>query len=153
MKNSFKIFVPARISGFFKILYTRKDSGINFHGALGAGPNLQVGGFTSIKILDDHAKKISIFINGRNEENAVTSLNVVKKLLPVDFDKSIEVYHNIDVPIGCGYGASGIGALGLAAALNIALELKLTYNQVGAIAHEAEITSKTGLGTVGPQLI
>ncbi len=153
LKRNVKVFVPGRISGFFKILYSKKDSKINLHGSLGAGPNLQIGGCTSIKILDDSRKNIRVFINGQLEENAVTSLNVVKLLLPSDFENSIEIYHKIDVPIGCGYGASGIGALGLAAALNTVLDLKLTYNQVGAIAHTAEVTAKTGLGTVGAQLL
>ncbi len=153
LKNNIRVFVPGRISGFFKILYTRKDSKISFYGSLGAGPNLEVGGWTSIKILDDTRKKISVFINGRLDENAATSLNVVKLLLPAGFEKSIEVYHDIDVPVGCGYGASGIGALGLAAVLNIVLDLKLTYNRVGEIAHNAEIMARTGLGTVGPQLL
>ncbi|WEU40597.1 MAG: hypothetical protein OdinLCB4_001300 [Candidatus Odinarchaeum yellowstonii] len=152
-ENNIRVFVPGRISGFFKILYTTQNSKIKLHGSLGAGPNLEIGGYTSIKIIDDSRKKISVFINGRLEENAVTSLNVIKLLMPAEFDNSIEIHHHIDVPIGCGYGASGIGALGLAAALNIILDLKLTYNQVGEIAHKAEIMAKTGLGTVGPQLL
>lgn len=153
MNENFRVFVPARISGFFEILARKEKSTNIMYGSRGAGPNIQLGGRTNIKILDDEAGKISIFINGRKENNALTSINVIKKLLPVDFGASIEVYHELDVPIGCGYGSSGIGALGLSAALNLALNLNLTLNQVGAIAHEAEIISKTGLGTVGPQII
>ena len=41
----------------------------------------------------------------------------------------------------------------LALALSKALSLKLTYNQLGRIAHIAEIKCKTGLGTVGPIML
>jgi pantoate kinase len=59
----------------------------------------------------------------------------------------------VDVPIGAGFGSSAAGALGTALALSKALDLHLTYNQLGRIAHVAEVKCLTGLGTVGPVML
>ena len=56
--------------------------------------------------------------------------------------------HQIEVPIGTGFGTSAGGALTAGLALKEALDLPLTYNQIGKIAHIAEIQCQTGLGTV-----
>ena len=63
------------------------------------------------------------------------------------------IKHAVDVPIGAGFGSSAAGALSTALALSNALGLKLTYNQLGRIAHAAEVKCKTGLGTVGPIML
>ncbi len=47
-----------------------------------------------------------------------------------------------------GFGTSAGGALTAGLALKEALDLPLTYNQIGKIAHVAEIKCQTGLGTV-----
>jgi pantoate kinase len=66
---------------------------------------------------------------------------------------SANIKHNTDIPIGAGFGSSAAGSLGAALALSKALELKLTFNQLGRIAHVAEVKCKTGLGTVGPIML
>jgi pantoate kinase len=58
------------------------------------------------------------------------------------------VEHKIEVPIGTGFGTSAGGALTAGLALRETLEIPLTYNQIGKIAHVAEIQCQTGLGTV-----
>jgi pantoate kinase len=65
----------------------------------------------------------------------------------------IIVMHKIDVPIGAGFGSSAAGALTTALALSKTLELSMTYNQLGKLAHVAEVKCKTGLGTVGPLML
>ena len=60
----------------------------------------------------------------------------------------VTVEHQIEVPIGTGFGTSAGGALTAGLALKEALDLPLTYNQIGKIAHVAEIECQTGLGTV-----
>ena len=64
----------------------------------------------------------------------------------------VVVKHKIEVPIACGFGTSGAGALSLALALNEALQLNMEIDEIGFIAHAAEIESRTGLGTVPPLL-
>ena len=54
--------------------------------------------------------------------------------------------------MGCGYGASGAGALGVIFGLNKILDLKLSLVECGRIAHISEVINKSGLGTVCGQL-
>jgi pantoate kinase len=65
----------------------------------------------------------------------------------------VSIYHSVEPPIGCGYGTSAAGSLSAALALCQALQLDMTYNQIGQLAHVAEIKCRTGLGTVGPLLL
>jgi pantoate kinase len=58
------------------------------------------------------------------------------------------VEHQVEVPIGAGFGTSAGGALTTALALKEALGLPLTFNQLGKLAHVAEIQCQTGVGTV-----
>jgi pantoate kinase len=153
MDNYFKVYVPARISGFFEVIYKYDKSFKTLFASTGAGINLQLGGYTSLNLIKDGNRKIKIYINGKKESNPITSKNVLKLLLPKNFIDSLEIFHDFEVPVGCGYGASGMGALGLTMALNRILDLNLDKNKIGEIAHKAEVISKTGLGTVGPQLL
>jgi pantoate kinase len=58
------------------------------------------------------------------------------------------VEHQIDVPIGAGFGTSAAGAFSCGLALSHALRLDLTYNQIAKLAHVADVINDTGLGTV-----
>ncbi|MFW9880936.1 MAG: hypothetical protein ACFFG0_48360, partial [Candidatus Thorarchaeota archaeon] len=64
----------------------------------------------------------------------------------------INIFHDFELPVGCGYGASGSGALGTIFGLNDALNLNLSVIEKGRIAHIAEVVKRTGLGTVCGQL-
>ena len=82
-------------------------------------------------------------------KEAKTTRRVVETLLSKTTAKfTITVEHQIEVPIGTGFGTSAGGALTAGLALKEALDLPLTYNQIGKIAHVAEIQCQTGLGTV-----
>jgi pantoate kinase len=54
----------------------------------------------------------------------------------------------LDIPVGCGFGASGAGALSAVVALNEALSLNFTLKDLAEAAHCAEVTNMTGLGDV-----
>ena len=60
----------------------------------------------------------------------------------------LDVRHEISVPVGYGLGCSGAVALSLAYALNDALGAGMAREELGGIAHEAEIECRTGLGDV-----
>jgi pantoate kinase len=99
-----------------------------------------------------HAK-IEVLINGKIE-NAPVTKSIVEWILKSNRDtrsKKIEVKHETQIPVGCGIGSSGAGAWGTALALNQLLELHLTHDKVGQIAHKAEVENQTGLGTVSAQ--
>lgn len=152
--------VPHRVSGFFEIV--DEIDGIKLDnperiGSRGAGFNLSAVGRTKIRVekmdgTNDH--KINIFINNEKvNEKAETTYFVytyIKKY--IENAVKISIFHEFDLPVGCGFGASGSGALGSAFGLNYVLNLGLTLLERGKIAHIAEVVNRTGLGTVCGQL-
>jgi len=152
--------VPHRISGFFEIVDEIDGTSIKNPeriGSRGAGFNLSAVGRTTvlIKDLEKHENNvIRVFINNEKvDDKAETTYHIyenVKKLLTCP--KKISIFHNFDLPVGCGYGASGSGALGTIYGLNKALNLNLSITEKGRIAHIAEVVKRTGLGTVCGQL-
>ncbi|SFR49945.1 GHMP family kinase ATP-binding protein [Halogeometricum limi] len=61
---------------------------------------------------------------------------------------SAAVSLSADVPIGCGFGASGAATLSTALAADAAFDLGLTRDDVVEAAHRAEVAAGTGLGDV-----
>lgn len=153
--KSAKAFSPAGISSFFEICDTMPDgkpiTDLEKVGARGGGFGIQKGVTTEVAVSDAEENSINVYINGRSAPEAETTQTVVQMLLEkADGNFHVEVKHWVDVPIGAGFGTSAGGALTTALALSKAFGLKLTINQLGRIAHVAEIKCKTGLGTVAP---
>lgn len=154
------VAVPHRISGFFEIvdkIRGEKISNPEQIGSTGAGFNLSALGITSVsyKELESNDKincKISINNKEVNEQAETTYyiFNYIKSFLKAPVEITID--HHFDLPVGCGYGASGSGALGAIIGLNRLLRLELNYFERGRIAHISEVVNKTGLGTVCGQL-
>ena len=156
--KSVKAFSPAGISSFFEICDTLPDGSpiLDFEkvGARGGGFGIQRGVATEVSVAKAETNSVRVFINGRNAPEAETTKTVAQMLLEKTFEKyEVVVKHKVEIPIGAGFGSSAAGALGTALALSKALGLNLTYNQIGRIAHVAEVKCKTGLGTVGPLMI
>ncbi len=147
-----KAFAPAAISSFFEICDTQDGKPIKDLeqiGARGGGFGLEKGVHTQITIEEAKKNRIEVFINSKIAPEAKTTRHVIEALLAKVTEKyAVRVDHQIDVPIGSGFGTSAGGALTAGLALGEALELPLTYNQIGKIAHVAEIQFQTGLGTV-----
>jgi len=155
-----KAFSPAGISSFFEICDTLPNgkpiTDLEKVGARGGGFGIKKGVTTEVHVTEAEksGNSIRVSINGQNAPEAETTRTVVNMLLEkVDGNFHVEVRHWVDVPIGAGFGTSAGGALTTALALSRALGLKLTINQLGRIAHIAEIKCKTGLGTVAPLTI
>jgi len=152
-----KAFAPAGISSFFEICDTVNGKPIidlERVGARGGGFGLQKGVWTQVTVEESKSSGITVFINGKRAPEAETTRTVVEALLS-KLNKSyvVIVDHKVEVPISTGFGTSAGGALTTALALKEALDLPLTYNQIGKIAHVAEVQCKTGLGTVGPLML
>ena len=152
-----KAFSPSGITSFFEICDRTSDGQLISDpprvGARGGGFSPAKGVSTEVLVVDSDENQIQVFINGEGCPEAETTKCVVSALLErVSENYAIAVRHQVDVPIGAGFGSSAAGALGAALTVNKALRLNLTYNQLGDIAHVAEVKSKTGLGTVGPLL-
>jgi len=103
--------------------------------------------------------EIIIKINGKTNdlnfplEGSITykTLDLLKKHFSEEIgwnQLKIIVNHQINVPIESGFGASAGFALGTSIGLSKLLKLPLTFNQAAAVAHNAEVDLKTGMGDV-----
>ncbi len=147
-----KAFAPAAISSFFEIHDTEGNKPIvdlERIGARGGGFGLQKGVLTQVTIEEARSSGITVIINDKFAPEAKTTKKVIERLLSYQQKSfAVVVNHKIEVPIGKGFGTSAGGALTAGLAIKEALDLPLTYNQIGRIAHIAEIECQTGLGTV-----
>jgi pantoate kinase len=144
-------FCPAHVTGFFKAELENHTNLENL-GSQGAGFSIQKVVKTTVRARKKTEYDISNFhlnILGYQTDNAHVSEFVIEKFLDlVGKDVFVDVDHQITVPVGYGLGCSGAVALSLGLALNQALDIGLSKENVGLIAHEAEIKCKTGLGDV-----
>lgn len=142
-------FVPAHISGFFQPHWAKDPAR---SGSRNCGPCLEIGVKTDVEVKESGSSGLEIYIGGKKAADAITTKSVVEQLQALAPKKyKIKVNHACQVPIGAGYGASGAGALGTAAALSKALGLRLPRNKIIRVAHVAEVKCRTGLGDVGAQ--
>ena len=117
-------------------------------GAIGGGFGLTKGIYTTVTAIPAEKNNINITINNQHSQ-AKTTRHTIEMLLQQTKKKyAITVEHQIEVPIGMGFGTSAGGALTAGLALKEALNLALTFNQIGQAAHISEIQCHTGLGTV-----
>jgi pantoate kinase len=158
LTKTVKAFAPAGISSFFEMCDRTEDGkpivDLERVGSRGGGFGIQKGVLTEVSVSEAKKNGINVFIDGKLELEAETTKTVAQMLLDkVDKPFDVVVNHKIDVPVGAGFGTSAGGALTAGLALSEALDLHLTYNQIGRIAHVAEVMCKTGLGTVGPLML
>ncbi|MFW9876376.1 MAG: pantoate kinase [Candidatus Thorarchaeota archaeon] len=152
--------IPHRISGFFEIVDKVNGARIKEPeriGSRGAGFCVDAVGKTEVliqnlKALDESGTEI--YINGKLlNQKAETTYYIIKYINNyLKKPYRIRIRHFFDLPVGCGYGASGSGALGTIFGLDYLLNLKLSLREKGRIAHIAEVVNKTGLGTVCGQI-
>ncbi|EKQ50631.1 MAG: putative kinase, sugar kinase superfamily [Methanobacterium sp. Maddingley MBC34] len=149
------VFAPSHITGFFEIIDHPNPL---IKGSRGAGVVLDQGVLTTVDVCEGNGE-IIIKTNGKTNdqnsplESSVTykSLNLLKNQFSEDIkwnELEISIDHQINVPIESGFGASAGFALGTSIGLSKLLKLPLTFNQAAAIAHNAEVDLKTGLGDV-----
>jgi len=153
-----RAYSPAGISSFFEFAdHNRNNVRITDPlqiGARGGGFVISRGVQTEVRVDRRRKDKIIVYMNDQPKEDARVSETVVRTLLDRGkIHARVTVHHIIEPPIGCGCGTSGAGALSTALALCKALDLEMTYNQIGQVAHVAEIACKTGLGTVAPLMV
>jgi len=152
-KKTAKAFAPGAISSFFEIFNTHPNgtpiTDLQYMGARGGGFGLQRGTHTQVTLNGATESSIEISINNQPTPDAKVTQAITQILLnQVTKKYAVTVEHQIDVPIGMGFGTSAGGALTTALALKEVLNLPLTYNQIGKLAHLVEIQLQTGLGTV-----
>ena len=115
MKLTAKAFAPAAISSFFEIHDTQDDKTITDLekvGAIGGGFGLEKGVLTTVSAQEAEKNGINVFINSKLTEQAKTTTKVIETLLNKTNTKyDVTVKHEIEVPIGTGFGTSAGGAL------------------------------------------
>lgn len=159
-KKEVIVDVPHRISGFFEIFDELNGNKLTDPieiGSRGAGFNLSAVGKTKIQIEElgyEGDNEIEIFINDEKVDKKAETTYYLYNNFKNHIIKpmKIRIFHNFDLPVGCGYGASGSGALGAIYGLNQAFNLNLSNRELGERAHIAEVINRTGLGTVCGQL-
>jgi pantoate kinase len=149
--------VPHRISGFFEIVDSINGIKINDPvkiGSRGAGFCVNVVGKTEIIIQKSDNLDLEIIINGKKLDQKAETTYFIAEYIKKYIKKSwkIKINHIFDLPVGCGYGASGSGALGTIFGLDYLLNLNLPFEEKARIAHISEVVNRTGLGTVCGQL-
>jgi pantoate kinase len=143
-----KAFSPGHITGFFEIPHS-SEVNLLYKGSKGAGFSIERGITTSVQIYESARSGHQIMINGLKAASADVSEWVVEqyhKLARRPFFARVD--HEIGIPVGFGLGSSGAAALSLSYALNETLGVGLTRSAAAQIAHVADVTCKTGLGTV-----
>jgi len=140
-------FCPAHVTGFFKADVEQHKP--ELMGSLGAGFSIKDGVTTTVSLEKNDKNDFQIKVSGYETDNTDVSEFVINKFLELtEQNYSVLVQHDVAVPIGYGLGCSGAVALSLAFALDQALETKLSKEEIGKIAHTAEVFCKTGLGDV-----
>lgn len=141
-------FSPAHITGFFKAELdqnTRPET----QGSLGAGFSIQQGVTTTVEIQDSEFSDFIIKVSGYQPDNTQVSEFVIREFLKnIEGNYFVKVHHEIKVPVGYGLGCSAAVALSLIYALNSAFKTNYTKEQLGTMAHNAEVMCRTGLGDV-----
>ncbi|MEM0117903.1 MAG: hypothetical protein QXV32_05610 [Conexivisphaerales archaeon] len=146
-----QVLVPTAVSSFFTIEGLNEKGEpvvpLQLAGARGGGFKLSSMTSTEAEMIEDDSDRV--YFDGKMLQNTTT--HRVIQLIRENFSIKghFEVHHTVPIPWGSGFGTSASTALGAAIAVLATSKVKCTLKQPSQIAHEAEIISHTGLGTVG----
>lgn len=139
---SAKAYAPGHITGFFQI---HEHENPHHKGSTGCGIVLNGGVTTEVKV-GQSVEETDIFLNGKKVEGKTT-----RTVVDMITDLPVRIRSFAEIPVGCGFGASGAGALGTAYALNRVLSLNQTVKNLTEYAHVAEVLNCSGLGDIAGQ--
>ncbi|MBN2736912.1 MAG: hypothetical protein JXR70_08035 [Spirochaetales bacterium] len=141
-------FSPAHITGFFSSYFDTDDPLKS--GSTGAGFSINRGVRTQVEYLKTSQRNNEVFINNILSDAKVSlkTLELFKSRYNIGADVFYRISHSIEIPMGCGFGTSGAGALSVSMALHQLHEIDAPLDKIAQIAHLAEVQLKTGLGTV-----
>jgi pantoate kinase len=137
-------FCPGHISGYFRRI---EGESVSATGSIGAGIVISEG----VTAMVSPAKATSVSVNCRDKSGNPVRYSrtsppleyILKKLGVTD-----SVTTECRLPIGAGFGLSAAALLATLTAVNQNDELDLTPHAIAALAHEAEVVHRTGLGDV-----
>lgn len=134
-----RAFAPANVSCIFRTYYGANADETGSHGV---GFTLSEGVQVSVK---EGAPQILV---NSEEMDFATVREVVDQLA----ERAVSVSIESSFPFGAGFGMSGASALAIAFALKELFSLEKTKEELGLLAHRAEVNNGTGLGDVAGQL-
>ncbi len=140
--ESCSAFAPANISLIFETYDASPPRG---RGSLGVGITLTEG--VTVRAQKGKEARHEILVGG--EEWEFGTVRSVLEVLSPNLALRLEVAAAF--PFGCGFGMSGASALAAAFAVDRLLRLDRAREELGMIAHHAEVQNATGLGDVGGQ--
>ena len=146
-----EVFVPGHITGFFQACDKSDDPLLK--GSRNCGPCIEDGVHTIVKVKQSDSQELQVFFDGR-KETAKTSRTAAKEVLKeIEGSFSVNIRHELQAPLGAGYGMSGAGALGVVLGIIDALDMDLSREDAVSLAHKSEVVNGSGLGDVGPQAL
>jgi pantoate kinase len=137
-------FCPGHISGYF-----RRIEGESFAdtGSIGAGIVISEG----VTAIVCPADSPSVSVNRKDGSGNFIPYSSSSPPIDYIFKKlgvSVSVTTECRLPIGAGFGLSAAALLATLTAVNRSNNLRLTPHDIAALAHEAEVIHRTGLGDV-----
>lgn len=137
-------FCPGHISGYFKRI---EGASVAATGSVGAGIVISEGVTATVAPADS----LSVTVNRKDETGNLIHHSSGSPPLEYVLEKlgvTVSVTTECHLPIGAGFGLSAAALLATLTAVNQSAALDLTPHDVAALAHEAEVIHRTGLGDV-----
>jgi pantoate kinase len=137
-------FCPGHISGYFRRV---EGKSIADTGSVGAGLVISEGVTATVTLSEER----SIRVVCRDAKGDVFSTDHDSPPLSSVMDRlgiTAAVETECRLPIGAGFGLSAAALLATLTALDRLFALHLTLHDIAALAHECEVTHRTGLGDV-----
>ena len=116
-------------------------------GSIGVGFNFAAGVQTKIELRGRSSDDL-VYWNGNliDGKVSITAADIFRERQ--NSDDSYLISHSSQIPIGCGLSTSGAGALGVVYALDDLYDSNIGISSLNDMAHQADVTNNTGLGSV-----
>jgi len=137
-------FCPGHLSGYFRRV---EGESVAATGSLGAGIVISEGVMATVIPADS----TSVSVNRKDESGKLICSSRASPPLEYILGKlgvTVSVTTECRLPIGAGFGLSAAALLATLTAVNRSNNLGLTPHNIAALAHEAEVVHRTGLGDV-----
>jgi pantoate kinase len=137
-------FCPGHISGYFRRI---EGESVAATGSIGAGIVISEGVTATVT----PSKSLSVTVNRKPASG--TPVLSSRSSPPLEYileklDVTVAVTTECRLPVGAGFGLSAAALLATLTAVNRISSLGMSPHDIAALAHEAEVVHRTGLGDV-----
>ncbi len=145
MVSQGEAFCPGHVTAFFEVC---EDADPWKKGSRGAGLSLSLGVTTVARVREATRPSLEVLVNGRRARAEVTEAAARSVLGEGPYE--VKLLADTPLPVSQGFGVSSAAALSTVLALEDALGLGWSREELVARAHVAEVECGTGLGDVVP---